>query len=144
MSQEGTFEKVESSDKKMYGPKGLLVCGYPEPEQLALLSLLKENELSAFPVIFATNGDTQTTLKQIFAAEDRHGQGENSEMTRASIMSGFTQEELHILMESHKSSNLPTQLWAALTPTSENWSVIDLLNELSSEHEAVKKQRNSP
>ena len=141
MSQEGTFQKVESSNKKMYGQKGLLVCGYPEPEQLALLSLLKENKLSAFPVIFVTNGDMQTTLKQIFVAEDRHGQGETSEMTRASIMSGFTQEELHILMESHKSSDLPTQLWAALTPTSENWSVIDLLNELSSEHEAVKKQR---
>ncbi len=141
MSQESTFQKVENSGKRMYGPKGLLVCGYPEPEQLALLSLLRENKLTNFPVIFATNGDTQTALKQIFAADDRHGHGESSEMIRATIMSGFTQEELHILMESHKSSNLPTQLWAALTPTSENWSVIDLLNELSSEHEAVEKQR---
>lgn len=141
MSQEGTFQKVENSDKKMYGVKGLLVCGYPEPEQLALLALLKENNLSTFPVIFATNGDLKTTLKQIFAAEDRHGQGEISEMTRAAIMSGFTQEELHTLMEAHRGSSLPTQLWAALTPTSENWSVIDLLNELSAEHAAVKKQR---
>ncbi len=141
MSQEGTFEKVENSSKKMYGPKGLLVCGYTEPEQLTLLSLLKENKLSAFPVIFATTGDAQRILKEVFEADDRHGQGDVSEMKRAAIMSGFTQEELHILMESHKSSNLPTQLWAALTPISENWSVIDLLNELSEEHEAIKKQR---
>ena len=25
--EEGTFEKVESSEERMYGPKGIIVCG---------------------------------------------------------------------------------------------------------------------
>ncbi|MCF6265336.1 MAG: DUF3783 domain-containing protein [Desulfuromusa sp.] len=144
MSQEGTFRKVEESAKKMHGIKGLLLCGYPESEQQRLLSLLKESELSAFPVIFATNGDRQKTLKEIFESGHRHGQGETSDMIRAAVMSGFTHNELHTLMASYRDSDLPPQLWAALTPISENWSVADLLNELAAEHEAVNKQKSNP
>ena len=141
MSHEGKFNKVGKSDKKMYGPRKLLVCGYPEPEQRALLSLLEENGLSAFPVIFATNGDLQRTLKEVLDSDDRQGQGEVSDMKRAVIMSGFTQKELHTLMTAYRGSDLPPQLWATLTPISENWSVADLLAELAAEAEAIKKQR---
>lgn len=141
MSHEGKFRKVKKSGKKMYGPGKLLVCGYPESDQKALLSLLKENGLSAFPVIFATNGDLQKTLKELLDSDDRQGQGEASDMKRAIIMSGFTQKELHILMAAYRGSELPAQLWATLTPLSENWSAGDLLNELAAEAEAIKKQR---
>jgi hypothetical protein len=125
----------------MYGPRKLLVCGYPESEQRALLSLLKENGLSTFPVIFATNGDLQRTLKEVLDSDDRQGQGEVFGMKRAVIMSGFTQKELHILMAAYRGSELPSQLWATLTPVSENWFVADLLDELAAEAEAIKKQR---
>jgi len=141
MAQEGTFTKVEKSSEQMYGPKGLLVCGYPESEQQTLLSLLKENELSACPVIFATNGDIQKSLKEAFNLDHKHGQGENSDMKRVAILSGFTQNELHTIMECYKGSTLPIQLWAALTPISENWSVAALLDELSAEHEEMNNKK---
>jgi hypothetical protein len=141
MGHEGKFKKIGKSVKKMYGPRKLLVCGYPESEQRALLSLLKENGLSTFPVIFATNGDLQRTLKEVLDSDDRQGQGEVFGMKRAVIMSGFTQKELHILMAAYRGSELPSQLWATLTPVSENWFVADLLDELAAEAEAIKKQR---
>lgn len=125
----------------MYGPRKLLVCGYLEPEQRAMLSLLEENGLSDFPVVFATGGDLQKTLKEVLDSDDRQGQGKVSDMKRAVIMSGFTQKELHTLMAAYRGSKLPPQLWATLTPISENWSVADLLDELAAEAEAVKKQR---
>jgi len=141
MSHKGRLKKVGKSSKKMYGSRKLLVCGHPEPEQQILLSLLKENGLSDFPVVFATSGDIQRTLKETLESDDRHGQGEASDMKRAIIMSGFTQKKLHTLMAAYRGSELPTQLWAALTPLSENWSVADLLDELAAEAEAIKKQR---
>ena len=62
-------------------------------------------------------------------------------MRRAIIMSGFTQRELHKLMTAYRQSELPSQLWATLTPISENWSITSLLEELAAEAEAIKKQR---
>jgi hypothetical protein len=141
MGHEGKFKKVGKSVKKMYGPRKLLVCGYPEPEQWALLSLLKENGLSAFPVIFATNDDLKRTLKEVLDSDDRQGHGEVFEMKRAVIMSGFTQKELHTLMAAYRGSELSAQLWATLTPVSEDWSLADLLDELAAEAEAIRSRR---
>ena len=141
MSHNGKMKRVGKSSKKMYGTRKLLVCGYPDPARPALLSLLKNNGLSTFPVIFATNDDLQKTLKEILESDDGHGQGEIDAMQRAIIMSGFTQKQLHILMEAYRRAKLPPQHWATLTPVSENWSVADLLEELAAEAEAIKRQR---
>ena len=141
MKHKGTMRKVGQSSKKMFGPRKLLVCGYPETQQQALLSLLKKSRLTSVPVIFATNIDIQRTLKEVLESDDRHGQGEASDMKRAIIMSGFTQKELHTLMGAYRKSKLPTQHWATLTPISESWVVTDLLDELEAEAEAIKKQR---
>jgi hypothetical protein len=62
-------------------------------------------------------------------------------MRRAIIMSGFTQNELHRLMTAYRNSGQPTQLWATLTPISENWLIEKLLGELAAEAETFKKQR---
>jgi len=44
-------------------------------------------------------------------------------------------------MTAYRLVELPSQLWATLTPISENWSVTNLLEELAAESEAIKKQR---
>ena len=141
MAHKGNMRKVGKSSKKMYGAKKLLVCGYSEPEQQAILSLLKDNKLSTFPVIFVTNDDIKRPIKEVLESDDRYGLGEVVDMQRAVIMSGFTQKELHILMTAYRKAKLPTQHWAALTPVSENWTVTALLDELAAEAEAIKKQR---
>jgi hypothetical protein len=135
------MRKVGKSSKKMYGPRKLLVCGYPEADQQTLLSLLKESGLSIFPVIFAINDDLQKTLKEILELDDRDGENETVGMKRAIIMSGFTQKQLHTLMTAYRKAKLPTQHWATLTPISENWPLTNLLDELAAEAEAIKKQR---
>lgn len=144
MSHDNTMTKVEKSADRMYGNRNLLVCGYTEAEQKAMLLLLQKNKLGSCPVIFATNEDIQKPLKEILQAENRYGQGEASEMRKAVIMSGFTQKQLHTLMAAHRKSKLPRQHWAALTPTSEDWPLTDLLEELEAEAEAIRKQKSKP
>ena len=125
----------------MYGPRGILVCGYPASEQSSLLYLLDENGFSDLPAIFVSNPDLEKTLRELLASPHRSGLGEDSEMRRAIIMSGFSQKELYKLMALYRLSELPPQLWASLTPVSEKWSVAQLLDELAAESEAIKKQK---
>jgi len=141
MSHHGKMKKVGNSPKKMYGARKLLVCGYSDPEQQTLLSLLKKCGLSIIPAVFVTNDDLQKPLTEVLESDDKHGQGEISEMKRAIIMSGFTQKQLHTLMEAYRRAKLPIQHWATLTPTSEKWPVADLLDELEAEAEAIRKKR---
>ena len=139
MNHSGRNKKVGKSSKKMYGARKLLVCGYSEDDQQTFLSLLEENGLGSVPVIFAATNDLQKTIKEVLGADDRTGAGENSEMSRAVIVSGLTQKELHVLMTAYRKARLPGQLWAALTPTSEKWTVAALLEELAAEKEGIRK-----
>ena len=141
MNHGGKFKKVGKTEKKLHGPRKLIVCGYPDLEQRSLLSLLEKNDFNDLPVIFVTNPDSKKTISELLTLDDRSGQDEFSDMRRAIIMSGFTQKELHTLMAAYRGFELPAQLWATLTPVSENWSVADLLDELVAEAEAIKKQR---
>ena len=125
----------------MYGTRGILVCGYSSSEQLSFMSFLEHAGFQDFTVIFVTSSQSTNTLKELLALPNRSGHGEESDMRRAIIMSGFTQKELHKLMTAYRHAELPSQLWASLTPISENWSTANLLEELAAESEAIKKQR---
>ena len=142
--EDQSFEKVEKSNQRMHGPTGILVCGYAPGEHEPLADALAQIGFADRPVIFATDGDAERTLIELLSSENRSGMGMSSGMPRAIIMSGFTQEELHILMNAYRKAGLPAQLWATLTPVSENWTLETLLKELSKEDEALKKRRRRP
>ena len=141
MKQEGTFQKVEKTDTRMYGPRGVLVCGYPAADHPFFLSLLEKTGLMDVPVIFVSGEAASAGLGELLALDDRHGEGTDSALQRAVVMSGFSQKELHILISAYRESGGAAQLWATLTPVSEGWSLTALLTELAAEAAAVRKQR---
>jgi len=139
-----TFTKVEKSEEKMYGPRQLLVCGYTPGQQPILLSLLNQIDMADLPVKFITDADSQKTLKEVLALEEKRGEGRASTLSRAIIMCGLTQKELHRLMGVYRGSGFPDQHWATLTPISENWTVKALLEALAKESEAMRQRKSSP
>ena len=141
--KEGTFTRVEKTTERMYGPRKLLACGYPAKEQEGLAACLKETALTDLPVVFIGENEGEQCINEILTWNDGHGAGEDSCLNRAVIMSGFTQEELHRLMKGYRESGMPGQLWAAVTPVSEGWRVIDLLKELAKEAEAMRRRASS-
>jgi hypothetical protein len=38
MEQKAEFSRIDKSEKRMYGPRGLLVCGYAEEERNRFLN----------------------------------------------------------------------------------------------------------
>jgi len=137
---QGKFEKIQDSDERMYGPKGILVCGYPPPEHRFFALFMEKAGFSDRPVIFPTNEDAGRTLKEVLCLTSGSGMGEAAEFPRAVIMSGFTQSEVHRIMSAYRRAGLPAQMWATLTPVSENWLLRDLLEELVKENESLKRK----
>ena len=137
--EKGEFQKVGKSEERMYGPWKLLVCGYPVEHQGPFLSILEDLSFMNLPVVFVTDEDLQLSLEILFNRGDKEGFGEGSNMTRAVIMSGFTHNDLHKLISAYRQHQLPEQLWATLTPTSEKWPIAMLLEQLSKEAQAMKK-----
>ena len=137
--EEGTFEKVGQSEERMYGPKGILVCGYPPTEHKFFLLFVEKAGFNDRPVVFVRSDDASKSLKELLSLPAAWGAEELSHMPRALILSGFTPNELHKIMSAYRWAELPRQLWATVTPVSENWTVEHLLEELQKEREALKQ-----
>jgi Domain of unknown function (DUF3783) len=139
---EGGFEKVSPSDKPMYGPRKLLICGFSADIQPHVVKLMEILKLSEIPRIWVTEEHAGSLISDVLALEDNTGWDVSSELPRAIIMCGLTQNELHMLMSGSREAGMKPPLWATLTPTSETWAVQDLLKELAAEHQAMQQRKS--
>ena len=143
MKHKGKFTKIGKSKKRIYGPEGLLVCGYPEEERIDFLKLVYKVGLAGIRVVFASSHDLGTSVVDILSHENRAGIVGASNMPRAVVMSVLTQNELHRLMAAYRKAGFAGQIWATLTPVSEKWPLEQLLNELQAEDKAMKNKRKN-
>ena len=135
------FEKVSQTDKPLYGPRKLLLCGFSQNVQPNFNKLLELIGLSEIPKIWVTEDQADIRISELTKLEDSSGWGVSSELPRAIIMAGITQNEMHRLMTGCRKSKMKPTLWATLTPTSETWTIQSLLNELAAEHAAMQKRK---
>ncbi len=137
----GEFKKVTQSEKLLYGPRKLLICGFSSAEQPEFINLLKSLGLTDLPLVWVTEDKENMLLGELFELEDKTGEKISSSLSRAVIMAGIKEKELHQIMTGYRqSTNMIRPLYATLTPVSETWTIKNLLTELSMEHEAMHKK----
>ena len=134
-----TFKKVGDSDQRMYGPRGILACGYSPGEQESLLNFLENEGFNGIPVVFVPESEEEKTLGEFFKRSHLSGFQTDPGITQALILSGISERELQRLLSAFRGGAFPRPLLAALTPTSERWSVRTLLRELNREAEEMRR-----
>ena len=135
------FEKVSHANKPMYGPRRLLLCGFAAAAQGKFKTVLDIAGLAKLETVWAMPDQADMRVSDVLALPDKSGWGHSSNLPRAIIVSGLTENELQRLMTVCRKSGMKPALWAALTPTSETWSLNALLAELSAERRAMQKKK---
>jgi hypothetical protein len=135
------FEKVTKSQKALYGPRKLILCGFSADTQEKFKKVLNMAGLSVVPIVWASDDEAEMRVEELMAYSGDHGLGKDSRLDRAIIMGGIQEMELHHLMAVCKKAGMKNALWAALTPTSEKWTLSALLSELSAERDIFDKHR---
>jgi GNAT superfamily N-acetyltransferase len=135
------FEKLAHSDEALYGPRKLVLCGFGREAQPKFKKVLDFAGLADVPVVWATADDATEPVRDLFQRPADSGLGIGSALKRAVIMAGITENELHTLMNVCKKTGMQSTLWAALTPTSETWTLKALLEELSAERRQLGGKR---
>jgi hypothetical protein len=97
--------------------------------------------LAGVPVVWAVADDAAGKVGVLFQHPADTGFGAGSALKRAVIVAGITENELHTLMNVCKKTGMQAALWAALTPTSETWTLKALLEELSAERRQMGAKR---
>jgi len=135
-----SFSRVSQSSQALYGPRKLLICGFTPEGQNMIDEVIAASAIADLPLVFAGSTDLESPLSDILPRANDTGRGEVSRMPAAVIMAGITEKELHQLIARYRQTGLPDPLWATLTPTSEHWTLRQLLKELSAERAALSKQ----
>jgi hypothetical protein len=138
---DGTFERVQHSDNRLYGPQKLLLCGFPAAAQPNFSAVRQIAGLTEVPVVWANQDDLDQPIATLLALPDGSGAGVDSAMARAVVVGGITENQLHALMSSCRQAGMKPALWAVLTPTSETWPLGQLLDELQAERDALAKKK---
>jgi len=97
MTEKSTFEKVTRSEKILYGPRKLMLCGFPAVGQAKFDTVLGMVGVADVPKIWVTAEQAQQTLADILALPDGSGAGVSSTLPRAVIVSGLTEAQLKSL-----------------------------------------------
>ncbi|MDL2270021.1 DUF3783 domain-containing protein [Desulfosarcina sp. OttesenSCG-928-A07] len=138
--QDASFEKVHYSDTPLYGPKKLILCGFPQGVSGNMEKVLKMAGISDVPVVWADSSHLDQLLSELLQlAHGSEGGKKDSALPRAIIVSGITENQLHALMAICRQTGMQKALWATLTPTSENWTLGKLLGELEAERKALSQ-----
>jgi len=137
---DATFEKVTLSDKPLYGPEKLIVCGFSATVQPKFEAVLGMAGLQEVPLVWALDNQLETRLSELAALPSGTGRDESSTLPRAIVVAGISERQLQTLMAVCRKTGMQQALWATLTPTSETWLLKDLLAELAAEREALRKQ----
>ena len=138
---DNTFTRVTRSDNRLYGPLKLLLCGFPAAAQPKLAMVLKAVGLAEVPTVWLTEAQSKSSLTELLELPAGSGLGLSSDLPRALIVSGVTENQLHGLMQACRQSGMQQALWATLTPTSETWTLGYLLEHLIEERETIRKQQ---
>ena len=138
MEHKGQFTKIGKTDKRIYGPRGLLVCGYTKEERSDFLKFIEKAGPANIQIAFASSVDLGTRVGDVLVKKEEAESVQKSDMPRAVVMSGLTQNELHGLMAAYRQAGFKRQIWATLTPVSEKWPLEVLLKELQAEDKTMK------
>jgi len=137
---DATFEKVTTSDKPLFGPRKLLLCGFPSGAQSKIGTVLEMVGLREVPTIWVLEDQGGMAISELFQLPDNSGESVSSNLPRAIVVAGISQNELISLMTVCRKAGMMNALWATLTPTSENWTIQQLLAELAAERKAMTKK----
>ena len=135
------FEKVGQTDKPLYGPRKLLLSGFPAGAQPKFQAVLGMVGLTNVPKVWISRDNSDQLIIDLLDLEDETGAGISSSLPRAIIVGGLTENELMQLMAVCRKTGMTNALWATLTPTSEQWTLNQLITELAAERKALQKRK---
>ena len=133
------FEKVTVSEKRLYGPRKLLLCGFDAEAQRKFATVIEAAGLADVPRVWVADAQAGEQLAELLEQPDGSGAGAPSTLARAIIVCGITEAQLIGFMKICKQTGMRPPLWAVLTPVSEKWKLAQLIAELEREREKLRK-----
>jgi len=137
-----SFQKVNKEDTKMQeGRECILVYGFGVKDYSKLKNYCMM--MGIRDLIQVDKDMLNEKVKNILENEIETSECKEAPGDKAIIINAFSGQRLHTFLGNFKRIGLQRPLMATVTPTSLNWTVLELISELQKEREAIKKNNQA-
>ena len=138
---EAKFKKMSHSHEPLYGPRKMLLAGFSPAAQVKFRVMINQAGLQDVPLVWLGIEQEDMLLADLLQLPDQSGWRQGSDLPRAVILSGMTENEIHRLMTLNRKTRKQATLWATITPVSETWTLTQLFHELQAERKALSQRK---
>ena len=134
-----TFEALDASSEATIGPPAVLLCGFAGEEGRRLQQLLGELGMAEHQVVCCTTTMGTWTIEAALGGDDGGTLLPVGPVPRVALLSGLTDGQVERVLDGYGSTGLPRPIFAVATPANLGFTVIELLEDLMAERQAVEQ-----
>lgn len=139
---DGTFQRIESTNEGAIGPASILVCGFSIQIESTIKKVLDSVGAEDHRVVFCSSSMVKQPLGQALeCTEGSRDPAAPDKLPRAMVLSGLSGSQLQAFLSGYRTSGLPRPIFASVTPINLEFPVGKLLVELLREQREMTKRR---
>ena len=134
---ESTFEALDKESDATLGPPGVLLIGFDSTETGNISELLTAAGAPGHQVVTCTTTMGEWTVEKALLGNDEGRLLPVGGVPRVMLLSGLTDRQVDSVLDSYNATGLPRPIFAVTTPENLGFTVLQLLEDLMAEREAL-------
>ena len=134
---ESTFEALDDSSDAAVGPPAVLLLGFERDEASIIGRLLHGLGAGGHRVVCCTTTMGALTVGEALAGDDGGRLLPVGKVPRVALLSGLTDKQVGEVLDRYGATGLPRPIFAVATQANLEFTVVQLLEDLLAEREAM-------
>lgn len=132
------FEPLDSDSDQAFGPRAVLLCGYDRDEVVAIEALLAAADAGEHRIVCCTTTMGSWSIERALGGDDGGRLLPVGKLPRVMLLSGLRDQQVQRALDAYAATGLDRPIFAVATPANLGFTVIQLLEELMAEHQAME------
>ena len=133
------FQALDSSNDQTCGPRAALLCGFSQGEGRLIAALLEQVAAAGYRVVCCTTTMGSWTIERTLCGDDGGTLLPVGKVPRVMLLSGLRDGQVQAVLDAYDTTGLPRPIFAVATPANLGFTVIQLMQELIAERQAMEE-----
>jgi hypothetical protein len=138
MGNESSFEALHDANDTITGPPAVLLCGFEHQEATRLGTLLHEIGATDHSAVCCTTTMGDWSVARALGGDDGGTLLPVGKVPRVVLLSGLTDGQVGEVLDRYGATGLPRPIFAVATPANLEFTVVQLLQDLIAERQAME------
>ncbi|OGQ77220.1 MAG: hypothetical protein A2289_24025 [Deltaproteobacteria bacterium RIFOXYA12_FULL_58_15] len=133
-----SFKALDNANQELIGPAGILLCGFSRDEAVKVEQLLRLVVLVEHRVVCCTTTMGTWNVDNALQGDDGGELLPIGKVPRVMLLSGLTDAQVGATLDGYGGTGIERPVFAVATETNLSFTVIQLLEELLAERQAMR------